>query len=96
MDVMKLMLVGLAGWSYHRGRNYQGLENRIIRPDFSLDGEGEVQCRERLGGLLLHCYRDAAWNRRSEFPDTTGVVFTLAGDSPAEKLPPAFVSRYDW
>ena len=45
---------------YHRERNHQGLENRIIRPDFSLGGEGEVQCRERLGGLLRFYHQDAA------------------------------------
>ena len=72
---MKLMLVGLAGWSYHRGRNYQGLENRIIEQGFGSDGEGEVQCRERLGGMLRYYYREAAWNRRFEFSDTTGQDF---------------------
>ena len=45
---------------YHRERNHQGLENRIIEPDFSSGGEGEVQCRQRLGGLLRYYYRDAA------------------------------------
>ena len=45
---------------YHRERNHQGLENRIIEPDFGSGGEGEVQCRERLGGLLRYYYRDAA------------------------------------
>ena len=45
---------------YHRERNHQGLENRIIRPDFSLGGEGEVQCRERLAGLLRFYHQDAA------------------------------------
>jgi hypothetical protein len=45
---------------YHRERNHQGLENRIIEPDFGSGGKGEVQCRERLGGLLRYYYRDAA------------------------------------
>jgi transposase-like protein len=43
---------------YHRERNHQGLENKIIEPDF--ESAGEVQCRERLGGLLRYYYRDAA------------------------------------
>ena len=60
MNVMKLMVVGLAGWNYHRERNHQGLENRIIEPEFRSAEEGEVNCRERLGGLLRYCYRDAA------------------------------------
>jgi transposase InsO family protein len=45
---------------YHRERNHQGLENKIIEPEFGLAAEGEVNCRERLGGLLRYYYRDAA------------------------------------
>jgi putative transposase len=47
---------------YHRERNHQGLENRIMEPNFGSGGEGEVQYRERLGGLLryYYYYRDAA------------------------------------
>ena len=44
----------------HGERNHQGLGNKIIEPDFGTDGEGEVQCRERLGGLLRSCCRNAA------------------------------------
>jgi putative transposase len=45
---------------YHRERNHQGLENRIIEPAFGLNRAGEVQVRQRLGGLLHYYYRDAA------------------------------------
>ncbi len=46
---------------YHGERNHQGLENKIIEPEFGgRAGEGEVNCRERLGGLLRYYYRDAA------------------------------------
>ena len=45
---------------YHRERNHQGLENNIIQPAFELAEIGEVNCRERLGGLLRYYYRDAA------------------------------------
>ena len=45
---------------YHCERNHQGLGNKIIEPDFGSGGEGEVQCRERLGGLLRYYYRDTA------------------------------------
>ena len=49
---------------YHRERNHQGLENKIIEPEFGSVGEGEgkreVNCRERLGGLLRYYHRDAA------------------------------------
>jgi len=34
--------------------------------------------------------------RRNPNPAPMGIVFTLADDSPAERLPPAFVSRYEW
>jgi putative transposase len=45
---------------YHRERNHQGLGNKIIEADFRSDGEGKVQCRQRLGGMLRYYHRDAA------------------------------------
>jgi len=46
---------------YHEERNHQGLDNQIIKPGDEVGrGEGDVQCRERLGGLLRYYYRDAA------------------------------------
>ena len=46
---------------YHRERNHQGLENTIINSELALLGQdGEVRCRERLGGLLRYYYRQAA------------------------------------
>ena len=44
----------------HRERNHQGLENKIIEPAFGSAEQREVNCRERLGGLLRYYYRDAA------------------------------------
>ena len=41
---MKLMVVAAAGWINHRERNHQGLENRIIEPEFG--------SAERRGGGL--------------------------------------------
>ena len=35
-------------------------EKRIIEPELGRAEEGEVNCRERLGGLLRYYYRDAA------------------------------------
>ena len=52
MNVFRLMVVGLVGWNYHRERKHQGLENKIIDPESGSAAEGEVSCRERLGGLL--------------------------------------------
>jgi len=46
---------------YHRERNHQGLDNKLICPDPKLVREGgDVKRRERLGGLLNYYYRTAA------------------------------------
>ena len=46
---------------YHAERNHQGLDNKIIEPGNEVGrGEGEILCRERLGGVLRYYYRDAA------------------------------------
>ena len=60
MDVTRLMVVALDGWINHRERNHQGLENKIIEPEFGSAEAGAVKCRERLGGLLRYYHRDAA------------------------------------
>ena len=40
---------------YHGERNHQGLENKIIHPEFTpFPTEGAVNCRKRLGGLLRY------------------------------------------
>jgi putative transposase len=42
-------------------RNHQGLENRLIAPlKAPTRLVGAVECRQRLGGLLKHYYREAA------------------------------------
>jgi len=49
------------GEHYHRERNHQGLDNKLIDPDEMVGHtRGEVQCRQRLGGLLKYYYRSAA------------------------------------
>jgi transposase InsO family protein len=46
---------------YHVERNHQGLGNRLIDPGEEVgQSSGEVQCRERLGGLLRYYSRKAA------------------------------------
>jgi hypothetical protein len=46
---------------YHRERNHQGLENRLIISDGSGTGNrGRLLHRERLGGMLNYYYRQAA------------------------------------
>jgi len=46
---------------YHQERNHQGLENKIIRPEFpEFPQTGTIRSRRRLGGLLRYYYRDAA------------------------------------
>jgi putative transposase len=46
---------------YHGERNHQGLDNRLIDADAGVGGaKGEVECRERLGGLLRYYHRAVA------------------------------------
>ncbi len=46
---------------YHGERHHQGLGGKLIEADEQArGGEGEVRCRERLGGMLNFYYRDAA------------------------------------
>jgi putative transposase len=45
---------------YHEERNHQGLDNAIIDPGDEVGrADGEVQCREHLGGLLRYDHRAA-------------------------------------
>src|SRR2546421_1647277 len=46
---------------YHEERNHQGLDNRLIAPDWlpPPGANGPVRCRARLGGLLHYYYRAA-------------------------------------
>jgi transposase InsO family protein len=46
---------------YHRERNHQGLDNRLIMPEDDVgQRSGRVQCRERLGGMLRYYHQQAA------------------------------------
>jgi putative transposase len=46
---------------FHAERNHQGLDNRLIDVGVEVGRRhGELQCRERLGGLLRYYYREAA------------------------------------
>ena len=46
---------------YHQERNHQGLDNRILVPGGEVGQiTGQLECRERIGGLLRYYYRDAA------------------------------------
>ena len=46
---------------YHLERNHQGLGNEIIEPGDEVGLTcGEIQCNERLGGMLKYYYRAAA------------------------------------
>jgi hypothetical protein len=46
---------------FHRERNHQGLDNRLIDGGEAIDrASGQVRCRKRLGGMLRYYYRVAA------------------------------------
>jgi hypothetical protein len=44
---------------YHRERNHQGLENRLIVSESTKPLHGPIRCRPRIGGLLRYYYRAA-------------------------------------
>lgn len=45
---------------YHRERNHQGIANRIIEPGHEVGAKtGNIECRERLGGMLRYYHRAA-------------------------------------
>ena len=46
---------------YHVERNHQGLGNELIEPDAEVGSvAGQIECRERLGGMLkYYCQRAA-------------------------------------
>ena len=46
---------------YHAERNHQRIGNELIDPGDEVCSEsGEIECRERLGGLLKYYHRSAA------------------------------------
>ena len=46
---------------YHGERNHQGLGNRLINPGEEVGRvQGDIECRERLGGLLRYYFYRAA------------------------------------
>jgi hypothetical protein len=46
---------------YHGERNHQALDNKLIDPQRPIgEAEGDIECRERLGGMLRYYYRHAA------------------------------------
>ena len=46
---------------FHRERNHQAMGGKLLMPDQATGTiVGRVACRERLGGTLKYCYREAA------------------------------------
>jgi len=46
---------------YHRERNHQGLENRLLQlSTAAATANGSIRSRTRLGGMLNFYYREAA------------------------------------
>ncbi len=46
---------------YHFERNHQGLDNELVeKPSDEASMDGDVDCRERLGGILNYYHREAA------------------------------------
>ncbi len=64
----RLVLIGEArlrraliefGAHYHRERNHQGIQNRLIAPEPTSPPGAALRCRTRLGGLLRYYHRAA-------------------------------------
>ena len=46
---------------YHAERNHQGLNDKLIEPENEIGHiKGQIESRERLGGMLRYYYRKAA------------------------------------
>lgn len=45
---------------YHRERNHQGLDNKLLERAPPASPDAEVRRRQRIGGLLNYYYREAA------------------------------------
>ena len=48
------------GVHYHRERNHQGVGNKLLKDGAAANSGGDVECHERLGGLLKYYSRKAA------------------------------------
>ena len=45
---------------YHGERNHQGMGSKLTKPGSEAGrADGQGKCRERPGGLLRYCYREA-------------------------------------
>ncbi len=70
--------VGEYLFHYHQERNHQGLENKIIDPGDEVGtDQGNVERRERLGGLLNYYHRAAQLAAKScdHSPNQNGDLF---------------------
>jgi putative transposase len=46
---------------FHLERNHQGLDNKLIQPGAEANrSQGEIECRNRLGGMLRYYHRETA------------------------------------
>ena len=62
---------------YHQLRPHQGKDNELLLTSLPQPTDGEVLCEERLGGLLKHYYRQAAYARSGRLiriGNTSGVI----------------------
>jgi hypothetical protein len=65
---------------YHRERNHQGLNNKLLEPEASVGHRsGQIRCRQRLGGLLKYYYRSAACETGTAFSRRPGTTPSDSG-----------------
>ena len=48
----------LAHYNFHRPHRGKGIDNNVLDIDFTPTSEGKVKCKQSLGGILKHYYRE--------------------------------------
>jgi len=84
------------------GETRAAIESKKIGYAPKLLGHGKYNLKERRFASFELVAVGMRWGlgscnqRRNPAPALMGIVLTIADDSPAERLPPAFISRYGW
>ena len=60
MQLNRISTKWLAHYNFHRPHRGKGIDNNVLDVDFTPKSEGRVKCKQSLGGILKHYYREAA------------------------------------
>ena len=87
---------------HFEGETRAAIESKKIGYAPKLLGRGKYNLKERKFASFELVAVGMRWGlgscnqRHNPAPALMGIVLTIAGDRPAERLPPAFISRYGW